>query len=100
MVTASADQTVRLWDLNDRNQAQLVGPPLAGHTDAALAVAFASDGRTLATGGADGTVMLWELAELDRQVGPPLTGHPRGGPGGGIHPGWAHPGDRQRKRNR
>ena len=29
----------------------------------------------LATGGADGTVILWELADLDRQVGPPLTGH-------------------------
>ena len=76
MVTASADQTVRLWDLNDRNQARQVGPPLAGHTDEALAVAFAPDGRTFATGGADGTVMVWELAELDRQVGPPLTGHP------------------------
>ena len=37
-------------------------------------MAFAPDGRTFATGGADGTVMV--LAELHRQVGLPLTGHP------------------------
>ena len=45
-----------LWDLTDRDRPRRLGQPLTGHTDAVLAVAFAPDGRTLATGGADGTV--------------------------------------------
>jgi RNA polymerase sigma factor (sigma-70 family) len=41
--------------------------PLAGHKGAVRAVAFAPDGKTLATAGADSTVRVWELA-TGRQV--------------------------------
>ena len=37
-------------------------------------MAFSPDGKTLATGNADDTVRLWDVA-THRQIGRPLTGH-------------------------
>jgi WD40 repeat protein len=47
---------------------------LSGHRGPAYVVAFSRDGKTLASGGADGTVRLWDVADR-RPVGKPLTGH-------------------------
>ncbi len=77
LATASADQTVRLWDLNDRNQPHPLSQPLTGHTNGVTGAAFAPDGRTLATASADQTVRLWDVSDRDqpRPLAQPLTGH-------------------------
>ncbi|MDQ3765304.1 MAG: helix-turn-helix domain-containing protein, partial [Actinomycetota bacterium] len=53
--------------------------PLNGHKDTVRAMTFGSDGRTLASGGADQTVRLWNVVDPARPtpLGPPLTGHTR-----------------------
>jgi WD40 repeat protein len=80
LATADADESVvRLWDLSTGQER---GNPFAGHQDtrnqAAISsingVAFSPDGRSLATGGADGTIRLWDTT-THRQLGDPLTGH-------------------------
>ena len=58
LATASADQTVRLWDTKT---GQAHGQPLTGHTDWVWGVAFSPDGRLLATSSADQTARLWNL---------------------------------------
>jgi WD40 repeat protein len=47
---------------------------LGGHTSDVVAVAFSRDGKTLASGSADHTVRLWDVASR-RPIGAPLAGH-------------------------
>jgi WD40 repeat protein len=47
---------------------------LEGHTDEVLCVAYAPDGQTLATGGLDGTVRLWDVSTGKEKA--LLKGHP------------------------
>ncbi len=57
LASASADETVRLWDAQTwREHAS----PLQGNGDEVTAVAFSRDARHVATGSKDGLALLWE----------------------------------------
>jgi WD40 repeat protein len=59
LASASADQTVRLWDVATR---QALGEPLRGHSDHVVSVTFSPDGKMLASASWDQTVWLWDVS--------------------------------------
>jgi WD40 repeat protein len=94
LATASYDESVIVWDVAGRLPAG--EPPqddssaggatsgsqddlprdmtLLGHDGRVLAVAFSPDGRTLASGSTDNTIILWDVA-TGGSIGEPLHGH-------------------------
>ena len=62
---------IRIWDVATR---QPIGLPLAAHRNWVNSVAFSPDGKTLASGSSDNTVILWNVATR-QPFGPALTGH-------------------------
>jgi hypothetical protein len=64
LASASADKTVRLWDVATGKQH---GEPLTGHTGGVQTVAFSPDGKLLASASADKTVRLWDV-EVESEV--------------------------------
>jgi len=57
-----------LWDVATH---QFIGLPLTSHAGKISAVAISPDGRTLASGGTDGNLILWD-ATTRRALGLPL----------------------------
>jgi len=56
LASASADATVRLWDLTGK---PLTAKPLVDHEDDVIDITFTPDGRRIVSGGADGTIKIW-----------------------------------------
>src|SRR5262249_9300604 len=89
LATAGEDGTARLWELaTGKERARLAGHRgsgfawswgkeparsafLTGYRGSVFAVAFSPDGSTLATGGIDGRVLLWNLSAWSRTAGAP-----------------------------
>jgi WD40 repeat protein len=59
IATASADQTVRLWDARSGRP---ILEPLRGHHSFVSSVCFSPDGRRLVSGGWDHTIRVWDAA--------------------------------------
>ena len=72
--------------------------PSPATTAGSRGVAFSPDGRLLATAGYDKTARLWDPATGERLR--TLTGHGSRGLGGGVQPGRAAAGHRQRRQGR
>jgi WD40 repeat protein len=68
LASASADRSIRLWDIEDGKELA----SLPGHTGAVLALAFSPDGKFLVSAGADHTVRLWNV-ETRKQAGKVLS---------------------------
>jgi len=84
-LASGSDNTIILWDMETR---QPIGPSFMGHANASYpsssslatcysscyvhSVAFSPDGKTLASGNWDHTIILWDV-ETRQPIGQPLT---------------------------
>jgi WD40 repeat protein/tRNA A-37 threonylcarbamoyl transferase component Bud32 len=62
VASASADQTVRLWDVKTMGEVAT----LRGHIHQAWAVRYLADGQSLVSGGKDGRLLLWSAQPKTR----------------------------------
>ena len=70
LLAVTSPHYTQLWDVAKRRR---IGPPLRGHEGVVFTSEFSPDGRTLATSGSDGSVILWDV-ESRRSLGK-LPGH-------------------------
>ncbi|MEV6611608.1 AAA family ATPase [Kutzneria sp. NPDC051319] len=73
LATASYDNTVRLWDVRDRQHPVPIGKPITGFGSWVSSAVFSPDGKTLAAAGDDHLVRLYDITDPAR---PRLLGRP------------------------
>ncbi|MFB2939366.1 TIR domain-containing protein [Aerosakkonemataceae cyanobacterium BLCC-F154] len=59
IASASIDRTIKIWQLDGT---ELVS--LKGHKDGVISLSFSPDGKTLASGGLDNNIILWNLQQI------------------------------------
>ena len=69
--------TTRLSSCGMWPRRQPLGQPLTGHTDSVQCVAFSPDGKTLASGSGDNTIILWDVASRAAAGPTPQRPHQR-----------------------
>ena len=79
-VTASADETARLWDLKTGRELR----QYLGHTGPVYCLAVSSDGRTLVTGSQDNSVRVWDIPLVKPILR--VSGHDQGASGIALSP--------------
>jgi WD40 repeat protein len=74
VLTASLDETVRLWRVDDG----LVVKTLVGHTDGVCSVSFHADGTLAVSSGMDNTLRVWDVSPYARAPLAVASGAKRG----------------------
>jgi serine/threonine protein kinase/WD40 repeat protein len=69
LASASADQTIRLWDLSDPSNASLIRS-LQGHRGEVWSLALMPDARHLMSGSKDGELLVWDTSAAAADRGP------------------------------
>ena len=69
LMSASADQTIRVWDVSDPSKGKLLRT-FRGHATEVWRIALLPDNRTLVSGGKDGAVCVWDIQKRPFEIGP------------------------------
>ena len=69
LASASADQTIRLWDVSDPSHGKPIGRPLRGNTQEVWRLAMLPDNKTLVSGAKDGSAYLWDASQAREDRG-------------------------------
>ena len=70
LVSTGADNLTKVWDVRAKTPSSI----LSGYQEPMISLAFKPDGKILASGSRDGTIVLWDMVYLE-QIGSPLVGH-------------------------